>query len=221
MARIVITGANRGIGLELARQFGARGDEVVAACRKATPELVAVPGVEIFEEVELTDVASIAGFARQAGKKPIDILVNNAGILSREMLDSLDFDEMRRQYDVNAIAPLRMSRAILPAMSEGGKVALVTSRVGSLGDNSSGGNYGYRMSKAAANMAGVNLAIDLKSKGIAVVMLHPGYVRTGMTGGKGFTDADAAAKGLIERIDALSLAITGSFWHAEGYELPW
>ncbi len=221
MARIVITGANRGIGLELARQLGARGDEVVAACRESSPELAAAEGVEIHEGVELSDDASVADFAKKVTKKRVDILINNAGILTREALDGLDFERMRRQYEINALAPLRMTKAILPAMGEGGKVAIVTSRVGSLGDNGSGGKYGYRMSKAAANMAGVNLAIDLEEQGIAVVLLHPGHVRTGMTGGNGLTDADAAAKGLIERIDALSLATTGSFWHAEGYELPW
>ena len=220
MARIVISGANRGIGLELVRQLAARGEEVIAACRTASPELAALD-VAVHEGVELTDSASVAAFAGAVSARPVDILVNNAGLLSNETLEDLDFDRMRRQYEVNALAPLRLTKALLPALGEGAKVALVTSRVGSLADNSSGGNYGYRMSKAAANMAGVNLAIDLKARGIAVIMLHPGYVRTGMTGGRGMVDADEAARGLIARIDEATLADTGTFWHAEGYELPW
>jgi len=114
-----------------------------------------------------------------------------------------------------------VTKALLPRLSAGAKVAIVSSRVGSLADNESGGNYGYRISKTAVNMVGVNLAHDLKPLGIAVVLLHPGYVRTGMTGGSGHVDAAEAARGLIARIDASSLETTGTFWHAEGYELPW
>lgn len=219
MARYVITGGNRGIGLELVRQLTKRGDEVVVACRKSSDELTAT-GAEIYENVELTDAASVAEFAAKVGDK-IDILINNAGILTSESLDDLDFDRMRRQYEVNALAPLRLTRALLPKIVEGGKVAIVSSRVGSMADNGSGGNYGYRMSKAAVNMAGVNLSHDLKPLGISVVLLHPGYVRTSMTGGNGLVDADESATGLIKRIDEASLYATGTFWHAEGYELPW
>ncbi len=220
MARIVVSGANRGIGLELVRQLAARGEKVIAACRTASPELAALD-LEVHEGVELTDDASVTAFAAAVSHRPVDILVNNAGLLTSETLDDLDFDRMRRQYEVNTLAPLRLTRALLPAMGEGAKVALVTSRVGSLADNGSGGNYGYRLSKAAANMAGINLSIDLKERGITVIMLHPGYVRTGMTGGRGLVNADEAARGLIARIDAADLARTGTFWHAEGYELPW
>ncbi len=220
MARIVITGANRGIGLELARILSGRGDDVAVVCRKSSAELDAL-GVEVHEGVELTDEAPVAALAAVICQKPVDILINNAGLLVRETLDKLDFDSIRQQFEVNALAPLRLTKALLPAMGKGAKVAIVSSRVGSLADNGSGGNYGYRMSKAAVNMAGVNLMHDLKPLGIAVILLHPGYVRTGMTGGNGLVDADEAAKGLIARIDDLTLESTGSFWHAEGYELPW
>lgn len=219
MARIIVTGGNRGIGLELVRQLSARGDEVIAACRKSSPELVAA-GADVYESVELTDDASVQAFADNVSGK-IDILINNAGILTRETLDDLDFDRIRRQYEVNTLAPLRVTKAILPKMEKGSKVAIVSSRVGSMADNGSGGNYGYRMSKAAVNMAGVNLSHDLKPLGIAVVLLHPGYVRTGMTGGNGMINADESASGLIKRIDEASLYATGTFWHADGYELPW
>lgn len=219
MARIVLTGGNRGIGLELVRQLSARGDELIVACRKSSGELAAT-GAEVHENVELTDDASVRAFAANVSGK-IDILINNAGILSSDTLDDLDFDHMRRQYEVNTLAPLRMTKVLLPKMVEGAKVAIVSSRVGSMADNGSGGNYGYRMSKAAVNMAGVNLSHDLKPLGIAVVLLHPGYVRTGMTGGNGLVDADQSAAGLIKRIDEASLYATGTFWHADGYELPW
>ena len=109
---------------------------------------------------------------------------------------------------------------MLPNLSRGSKLAIVSSRVGSIGDNSSGGNYGYRVSKTGANMVGMNLHRDLAGKGIAVALLHPGYVATDMTGGAGISAAESAA-GLIARIDELTAENSGSFWHAEGYVLPW
>ncbi|HHK73698.1 MAG TPA: SDR family oxidoreductase [Rhizobiales bacterium] len=220
MARIVITGANRGIGLELAKLYKSRGDQVAVACRQSSPELDEL-GLEVHAGVELTNDASVAAFAALVGRERVDVLINNAGLLTRETLDDLDFGRMLKQYEVNALAPLRMTKAMLPLMGQGGKVAILSSRVGSMADNGSGGNYGYRMSKAAVNMAGVNLAHDLKPLGIAVVLLHPGYVRTGMTGGSGNIDPEEAARGLIARIDDTTLENTAKFWHAEGYELPW
>lgn len=220
MARIVVTGANRGIGLELARQLAERGDEVIAACRSASPELAAL-GVEVHEDVDVADDASVARFAESLGDRNLDCIINNAGILFRESLDELDFDGIRQQFEINTLGPLRLTKALLPRLGDGAKVAIVSSRVGSIADNSSGGNYGYRMSKTAVNMAGVNLALDLKPRGIAVVLLHPGYVRTGLTGGGGNIDPEESARGLIERIDALALETTGTFWHADGSPLPW
>jgi len=220
MPRVVVTGANRGIGLELVRQLSSRGDTVVAACRKPSPELSAL-AVEVMDNVDVADEGSVADFAARLGNDAIDVLINNAGILSRESLDSLDWESIRQQFDVNTLGPLRVSVALLPLMSPSGRIAIVSSRVGSMLDNGSGGMYGYRLSKAAANMVGVNLALDLKPRGIAVCLLHPGYVRTGMTGGQGLIDPDESARGLIERIDELTLASTGKFWHADGEELPW
>lgn len=220
MARILITGTNQGIGLELARQYAARGDEVLATCRRESEELRSV-ACEIIDDVDVANNASVAGLAQVVGGRSLDMLINNAGILTGESFDDLDYDRMQAQYEVNALGPLRVTHALSGNLGEGAKVGIVTSRVGSMDDNSSGGNYGYRMSKAAANMAGVNLSHDLRPRGIAVALLHPGYVRTNMTGGNGMTDAATAAAGLIERMDALSLDTTGTFWHAEGYELPW
>ncbi|MDP2621497.1 MAG: SDR family oxidoreductase [Hyphomicrobiales bacterium] len=220
MARIVVTGANRGIGLELARHLAVRGDEVVAACRSASPQLKALQ-VESHEGVDVTDEASVRRFAQAVAGKPVDILINNAGILSHETLEDLDFDRMRRQFEVNALGPLRVTAALLAALKKGSKVAIITSRMGSLADNTSGGAYGYRASKAAASMIGVSLARDLKPKGISVVILHPGYVRTEMTGRTGMVEPADAAANLIARIDELTLQRTGQFLHAEGAPLPW
>ena len=220
MARIVITGASRGIGLELARQLGARGEEVVAAVRRAS-EGLAGAGCEVVEGVDVTSDEGAQRLLDALAGRRVDVLVNNAGLLVPDTLASLDFDDAMRQYAVNALGPVRISRALLPLMEEGGKIGIVTSRVGSLADNSSGGNWGYRMSKAAANMAAVNLAVELKGRGIAVAALHPGYVRTDMTRGQGFISAEAAARGLILRLDELTMERTGTFWHADGQELPW
>jgi NAD(P)-dependent dehydrogenase (short-subunit alcohol dehydrogenase family) len=219
MATVLITGGNRGIGLELARQLSARGDQVWVSCRRSSPELDALP-VEVMADV---DVSSEAGLARlQAGlaDQSLDCLINNAGILTNENLVDLNLERMRRQFEVNALGPLRVTLALLDKLHPGSKVAIVTSRVGSIADNSSGGMYGYRMSKAAVNMAGANLAIDLREKGIPVALLHPGMVATEMTGNRGVSTSHAAA-GLIQRIDALNLETSGHFWHAEGEILPW
>ena len=220
MARWVIVGASRGIGLEMVRQLCARGEEVVAAVRAATPAL-AETCAEIVEGVDVTSEEGAARLARALSGRRVDALVHNAGILKGDTLATLDFAEALRHYDVNALGPLRIVRALLPNLREGAKVGIVTSRVGSLGDNTSGGNYAYRMSKAAANMAAKNLSIELAPRGVAVAALHPGYVRTDMTHGRGNIEADVAARGLILRMDELDMDKTGAFWHAEGYELPW
>jgi len=220
MAAIVITGANRGIGLAMAQHLSKRGDTVIAACRKSSPDLDA-SGPEVIEEIDVTDDGSVSRLVNALNGRRIDVLINNAGILTREGLDTLDWDAMRRQYEINTLGPLRVTKALLPGMSSGGKVAIVSSRVGSIADNSSGGMYGYRISKTGVNMAGVCLAHDLREQGIAVVLLHPGYVRTGMTNMNGETEPGDAARGLIARIDETTLERSGTFWHANGSELPW
>jgi len=220
MAFVVITGANQGIGLALAQQLQARGDEVVAACRTASDALKAI-GCEVVEGVDVCEDAGVDFLAQTVGDRCVDVLINNAGVLTSERFDDLDFDRMRKQYEVNTLGPLRVTKALSDNLHEGSKVGILTSRVGSMADNGSGGNYGYRLSKAAANMVGVNLMHDLKPRGVAVILLHPGYVKTNMTGGNGMTDTTSSAKGLIARLDELSMETTGTFWHAEGYELPW
>jgi NAD(P)-dependent dehydrogenase (short-subunit alcohol dehydrogenase family) len=219
MATILITGANRGIGLELSHQFADRGDTVLAACRSGN-EALHQSGITVIEDIDVADDNCGAKLQAAVAAQPLDILINNAGILTSETLDDLNFDRMRRQFEVNALGPLRVTQALLPNLHEGSKLLILTSRVGSVGDNSSGGIYGYRMSKAAANMAGKNLALELQERGIAVGILHPGLVATEMTGNSGVSTEESAS-GLIERIDALNLDNSGTFWHAQGEVLPW
>ncbi|HQY63466.1 MAG TPA: SDR family oxidoreductase [Polyangiaceae bacterium] len=224
----LVTGANRGIGLELTAQLAARGDRVIAACRETTPELDALAGdagegrdaVRVERGVEVTSDVSVAELAGRLAGVSLDVLVLNAGILVADTLETLDFEGARRQFEVNALGPLRVAKALLPNLHEGSKIAIVTSRMGSIADNGSGRMYGYRMSKAAVNIAGASLARDLHPRGIAVALLHPGMVATEMTGGHGVPPADAA-RGLLARIDELDLAATGAFRHANGEPLPW
>ncbi|MEO1244589.1 MAG: SDR family oxidoreductase [Pseudomonadota bacterium] len=219
MAHIVITGCNRGIGLQLVRQYTARGDSVTGVCRQRQPELDEL-GIRVVDGVDVTSDSGIERLRSELGNESIDVLLNNAGILRSDTLDTLDFDDMLEQFRVNALGPLRVAKGLLDRLESGSKLAIVSSRVGSIEDNGSGNNYGYRTSKTAVNQIGVNLSHDLRPKGIAVALLHPGLVATDMTGGRGIAPADAA-RGLIERIDELSLETSGGFWHAEGYRLPW
>lgn len=219
MANVLITGANRGIGLELTKLFVARGDTVVAVVRKSSPELDAL-GVRVEADVDMTD-DSLGGLAERIGDWPIDVLVNNAGLLKIGTLKNLDLASIRAQFEVNTLGPIKVTSALLGNLQAGAKVAHITSRMGSIADNTSGGAYGYRMSKAALNMAAMSMSHDLKQQKIAVALLHPGFVRTGMTSGNGNVDPDQSAKNLLARIDGLSLENSGSFWHAEGQILPW
>lgn len=219
MSTVLITGCNRGIGLELARQLHERGDVVIGVCRKSNDELDAL-GIRVIDGIDVADGSSVAALKAAIGDEPIDILINNAGILRHDSFGEIDYDEMLQQYRVNALGPLRVTEAIAVNLHEGSKVAIITSRVGSIEDNGSGGNWGYRASKTAVNMIGTNLKHELEPRGIAIALLHPGLVATDMTGGTGISPADSAA-GLVARIDELSLENSGTFWHAEGYVLPW
>ena len=219
MSKVLITGANRGIGLELCRQLAARGDDVIAVCRNSNDALGAL-NVRVIEGVDVGSTGSVKLLRDQLDDERVDWLINNAGVLSVESLDSLDFEAMVQQFKINALGPLRVTSTLLPNLSQDARVGIITSRMGSIGDNTSGSYYGYRMSKAAVNMAGVSLALDLKDRGIAVVLLHPGMVATDMTGGRGIP-VERSASGLIQRMDSLEMADTGSFWHAEGEPLPW
>jgi NAD(P)-dependent dehydrogenase (short-subunit alcohol dehydrogenase family) len=220
MKNILITGANRGIGLELCKQLSDRGDTIIAACRKSSPALDAL-GIRTICGVDVASDSAIDMLNAELGDTQLNWLINNAGILQHESLDELDMDSIRAQFETNALGPLRVTAKLRRRLSSGAKVAIITSRMGSIGDNTSGSRYGYRMSKAAVNMAGVSLSHDLKTQGIAVAILHPGWVRTDMTGGTGLVDALESAAGLIARMDGLNLENSGTFWHMNGDVLPW
>lgn len=220
MKHVLITGANRGIGFQFAKQYSEAGYKVSAVCRNNSKQLTELD-VDIIEGIDVTKASDLLRMQETIGDKTIDILINNAGLLNKDELGDIDGGSLRAQYEVNAIAPLRVTEALLGNLSEGSKVALITSRMGSIADNGSGSRYGYRMSKAALNAAGKSLALDLKEQGIAVVLLHPGYVQTDMVGNRGDITAEEAAQRLIQRIEELTLDTTGHFYHSKGDELPW
>jgi NAD(P)-dependent dehydrogenase (short-subunit alcohol dehydrogenase family) len=181
MATYLVTGANRGIGHEYCRQLLHKGDQPIAVCRNSSPELDAL-GIRVIKGVDLTQDQDLVSLQGQLRGESIDVLINNAGIIESVSLTNLDVESIRRQFEVNALSPLRLTHALLGNLASGSKVVMMTSRMGSIEDNTSGGSYGYRMSKVALCMAGKSLALDLQSEGIAVAILHPGLVQTRMTG---------------------------------------
>ena len=221
MASVLVTGSNRGIGLEYCRQLRERGFDVIAVCREPSPELQALD-VRVEAGLDQSDPGMPADLTRRLDGLSLHWVILNAGMLESIGFDQLDEASIRRQFEVNALAPLRLVRALVGQMPSGGKLALMSSRMASIDDNTSGGSYGYRMSKAALNSAGKSLAHDLRSRGIAVAILHPGLVSTRMIGfnPKGISP-EQAVSGLLARIDALNLDTSGTFWHANGEVLPW
>ncbi|MDO6681504.1 MULTISPECIES: SDR family oxidoreductase [unclassified Oceanobacter] len=223
MANVLITGANRGIGLELVRHFSSRGDCVMAVCRESSEALDTLAD-QIITGIDMTDAEAVQGLQTIVAELldgPLDLLVNNAGIFANDTLDQLDFEQISRQFEVNTLAPLRLVHTLLPLMCEGSKIANITSRMGSMADNGSGGYYGYRASKAALNAFGKSLAEDLRPRGIAVAQLHPGFVQTRMVNFAGDISPQQAAEGLVARIDELTISNSGGFWHSNGQPLPW
>lgn len=168
----------------------------------------------IIQNIDLAKFRDVSILSKSLSKAHIDILINNAGILTEEIMGEIDYEQVVKQFMFNALGPLKVTECLLSQLHEGSKVALITSRVGSNSDNGSGGHYGYRASKAALNAVGVTLARDVESRGIAVGMLHPGFVRTSEVGGNGDIGADEAAKRLVLRIDELNIDNSGSFRHA-------
>lgn len=221
MTTYLITGANRGIGYEMAKQAKEAGAQVIATCRESTPELEQL-GVRIETGIDVGENEAIAALSQSLEGQTIDVLINNAGIWSRSHLGELDFEKILHLFNINSLGALRVTQALLPNLKSGSKVALITSRMGSIADNTSGNSYGYRMSKVALSMAGKSLAIDLQSQGIAVAILHPGLVSTRMTDftTNGISPAEAASN-LLARIEELNLENSGTFWHAKGEVLPW
>ena len=237
--RVLVTGANRGLGLSLVKNYLSRGAQVISWCRKPSEELKNLKGTKIMEGVDVTNLAAVRE-AAACLDAPIDILINNAGILSEEYLDSLDFDSMMQQYDVNTLGPLRVVSSCLPKLHDGSKVVMISSGWGSIGAGGSG-PYGYRVSKAALNMVVKSLSVDLQAKGVIVsgqsqgnsawldsvlfvrqvAALCPGLVDTDLNLWGGGKTPDDAAENIIERIVKLEKAGTGSFLGTRSNIIPW
>ena len=221
MSTYLITGANRGIGLELVRQLKNRGEDVIATCRSSSSELSSL-SVRVETGIDITSGDSVIRLRENLKDIKVDVLIQNAGVAEFNSLSNLDPQSILHQFNVNALSPLCFVQSMLNHLGKSAKIALISSRMGSIEDNASGGSYGYRMSKVALCMAGKSLSVDLKSKDISVAILHPGLVSTRMTG---FTangiQPHESVKGLIQRIDELTLENTGTFWHSNGNILPW
>lgn len=240
MPLVLITGANRGLGLEFARQYAAAGWDVIACARKpeAAEALAALAaasdGRVVVEQMDVTDHASVDAAARRLEGRAIDVLLNSAGTMGRGTtgkegfptntfgaLDYTDFEEILR---VNVVGPLKVTEAFVGhvARSSQKKCIAISSVVGSIAENTSGGLYAYRGSKAALNAVMKSLAIDLGSKrGILVAMLHPGWVRTDMGGPRASLEAPESVAGMIKVIAGLDAGQSGRFWRFDGKELPW
>jgi NAD(P)-dependent dehydrogenase (short-subunit alcohol dehydrogenase family) len=227
MATILVVGADRGIAHAVALQLKARGDRVTAACLGGGEDL-ARENIDVEPRIDVTSDEDVARLAARlkARLERLDWVLHVAGVLGLDALGTIDFREMRRQLEINTLGPLRLAQAVLPLLGAGSKLGIVTSRVGSLADNASGGMYAYRVSKAGANMVALNLHHDLVKRGVAVVALHPGMVATELTkgypGSHNYIQPAAAAAGLIRCMDELTLATSGQFRHAvTGEPLPW
>jgi NAD(P)-dependent dehydrogenase (short-subunit alcohol dehydrogenase family) len=220
MATVVVTGANRGIGLEFVKQYLAKGDKVIALCRNTSDEL-SQSGAKVIDKVDVSSPECLEKILPTLSDLKIDLLINNAGVFANETLEHMSVKTLEYQFRVNAIGPLMVTQMLRQQLVKGAKVAMITSRMGSVTDNTSGGYYGYRMSKAALNIAGVSLAHDLKEQEVAVALLHPGHVQTEMVNYSGDISAAVAVERLIQRIEELNLGNTGTFWHSNGEVLPW
>ena len=221
MSTFLITGSNRGIGLELCKQIHKRGDEVIATCREPSQELINL-GVRIEENIDITSEESINCLSKKLCGVNLDCLINNAGIYEFNSFESLDKKSILHQFEVNALSPIFLTQSLKPLLKRSSKIAFITSRMGSIEDNTSGSSYGYRMSKVALSMAAKSLSIDLLKEEIYVAILHPGLVSTRMTGftRNGITTKESVS-GILKRIDSLNKKNSGTFWHSNGEVLPW
>eukprot|EP00741_Cyanophora_paradoxa_P016815 tig00020941_g16239.t1 len=220
----VITGANRGIGHSFAKAFRKLGYEVIGTARKSS-DFAALHeiGAKAYE-LDVTSEASVNKFKAAIGDVPISLLICNAGLLIKDDLGKTSAESMAAQFATNAIGPMLVAQALLPNLkaAEKARVVHMTSRMGSMDDNSSGGYYGYRASKAALNAVVKSMAVDLKEAGIPVIALHPGFVSTAMVEFKGQIEPDAAVEKMVPVIEALDINRTGKFIHGlQNEELPW
>ncbi|MBY0227924.1 MAG: SDR family oxidoreductase [Gemmataceae bacterium] len=225
MPTVLLTGANRGLGLEFARQYAAAGWRVVACCREPAraDELRALP-VEV-KPLDVRDLAGIALLADDLKGQPIDLLLANAGVYgpAKMFLGQLDYAAWAEVLLVNTLAPVRLAECFADHVAASGRklIACVSSRMGSIGDNATGRHYLYRSSKAALNAAARSLSIDLKERGVTVVALHPGWVKTDMGGQDADLEIPDAVRSIIATLDKAGPAQSGKFLDHDGTELPW
>jgi NAD(P)-dependent dehydrogenase (short-subunit alcohol dehydrogenase family) len=217
---IVVTGANRGIGLAMVKIFREQGDNVYALCRQTSNALNDL-NVHVITSIDVSTDNGIKNMNSALSGIGIDVLVCNAGILRDESLEDMNIDTIREQFEVNALAPLRVVDTLQCNLNPDSKVAMITSRMGSISDNGSGGRYGYRMSKAALNAAAMSLSKDLASQDISVGIYHPGYVQTDMVNHGGDISASESAGRIVGLINELTMKETGVFKHSNGETLPW
>ena len=221
MPTILITGGSRGIGRALVEDYAAHGWTVIATARSDSDleELNAMDHVEALE-LDVGDDASIDAFIGALGDRKIDLFLNNAGVASIDPDDRAGF---LKTLEINAVAPTILARKLKDhvAKSDQKKMAVVTSRMGSIGDNDGGGYIPYRASKAAVNAAWKSLAIDMKGDGISVVMLHPGHVKTDMGGSNAPVTTTDSASGMRQRIDETDLGNSGRFVDYQGKQIEW
>jgi NAD(P)-dependent dehydrogenase (short-subunit alcohol dehydrogenase family) len=228
MSTVLITGANRGIGLELVKCYAAKGEKVLACCRnpKSATELAAVMGDVTVLEVEVKDAASVAKLAHTLAGKPVDILINNAGVLGPDYENqtayNMDFAGWAEAFDVNTMAPVRVMQALLPNLkaSTSPKLVTITSQMGALSLDMTLG-FGYSATKAALNKFMKLAAIDLAKDGIDVCVIHPGWVQTDMGGPQADITPQASAAGIVSTISKLDAKTTGSFWKWNGEVHGW
>ncbi len=220
MSTFLITGSNRGIGLELSNQLFKQGHKVIATCRESSKDLDRI-GVEVIDGIDISSEQSLIKLENNIKDIKLDCLINNAGIAQYNSLDNLDLESIRNQFNINALSPLYFTKNIIKYLNVNSKIAFITSRMGSIEDNTSGGSYGYRMSKVALTMAAKSLSVDLLKKNIFVAIIHPGLVSTRMTGfTKNGISPKVSASGILERIHNLNSFNTGTFWHSNGEILP-
>ncbi len=230
MPIVLITGASRGIGLEFARSFAADGWWVLAGCRQPdrAHDLKALAadsnGAVRVHRLDVTDGLRVEALARELAGDPIDILLNNAGIMGpRSGFGETDYDEWLPVFAVNTLAPMRMAERFVEhvAGSERKLIVNISSRMGSIEENTSGGNYIYRSSKAALNMVAKGLSLDLAPRGITVAVFHPGWVKTDMGGQSALITPAESVAGMRAEIDGFTPKETGSFHAYDGSGIPW
>ena len=231
MPTTLVTGANRGLGLEFARQYAAEGWQVIAACRapkgaKELQQIAAASGGRIrILEMDVTDAASVRAAAAGLKGEVIDLLLNNAGVGGPpgQQLGKLDYAAWARVLDTNTLGPMRVVEAFLEnvANSHLKQVVTITSGMGSIEDNTSGGRYAYRSSKAAVNMVMKSLSVDLAPRGITCVVMNPGWVRTDMGGASGTLSPAESIQSLRSIIAALRPEDSGKFLNYTGKPYPW